>query len=155
MVTAIHKASGLTVRDDGAVFIPKCKNGKGRHWTYGDEVSNSGYRRVKFNGRHWSVHRLIAEAFIPNPENKSTVDHIDRNKLNNAVKNLRWATSSEQWYNSNQKRTTDSRMKQGKRTDFSEWFHETFGTTTRGNLALYRRMLRLYKKHGCLPVKEM
>lgn len=155
MVMAIHKASGLTVRDDGAVFIPKCKNGKGGRWTYGDDVSNSGYRRVRFNYRNWSVHRLVAEAFIPNPENKATVDHIDRSKLNNSVENLRWATSSEQWYNSNQQKTVDSKMKQGKKSVFSEWFHETFGITKRGNLALYSRMLRLYKKHGCLPVKEM
>jgi hypothetical protein len=35
------------------------------------------------------VHRLIAETFIDNPENKKTVDHIDRNTTNNCVKNLR------------------------------------------------------------------
>lgn len=155
MVTAIHKASGLTVRDDGAVFIPKCKNGKGGRWTYGDDVTNSGYKRVRFNYRNWSVHRLVAEAFIPNPGNKATVDHIDRNKLNNSVENLRWATMKEQWHNSDQQRTISSRMKQGNRTVFSEWFHETFKTTKRRNLALYQKMLRLYKKHGCLPVKEM
>ena len=42
------------------------------------------------------VHRLVAEAFIPNPENKPTVDHKDGNRKNNAISNLRWASYSEQ-----------------------------------------------------------
>jgi hypothetical protein len=42
-----------------------------------------------------SLHRLLALHFIPNPENKPTVDHIDRNKLNNDLSNLRWATTKE------------------------------------------------------------
>lgn len=41
------------------------------------------------------LHRIIAEAFIPNPDNKPTVDHIDGNRQNNAISNLRWATYSE------------------------------------------------------------
>src|ERR1700760_3804384 len=62
-------------------------------------ISNSGYYRctVCFMGRikNISVHRLVALSFIPNPENKPTVNHIDGVKINNKAENLEWATWSE------------------------------------------------------------
>ena len=47
------------------------------------------------------VHRLVAELFLPNFYGKRTVDHIDRNRTNNSLYNLRWATYSEQGHNRN------------------------------------------------------
>lgn len=62
-------------------------------------LSNKGYYIVDLwennKGRKMAIHRLVAEAFIPNPENKPCVDHIDGNRKNNSISNLRWATYSE------------------------------------------------------------
>jgi predicted DNA-binding protein YlxM (UPF0122 family) len=62
-------------------------------------ISNKGYVRFRIcvNGKskNLSLHRIVAETFIPNPENKPEVNHIDGNKLNNTVENLEWNTRKE------------------------------------------------------------
>jgi hypothetical protein len=49
--------------------------------------------------KNQKIHRLVANAFIPNPENKTEIDHIDRNPANNRVDNLRWTTRAENMIN--------------------------------------------------------
>lgn len=62
-------------------------------------ISNTGYERVDLfknkNRKQLSVHRLVAMAFIDNPENKPFVNHKDESKTNNCVDNLEWVTHVE------------------------------------------------------------
>ena len=62
-------------------------------------VTHKGYLRICLwsnnKGKHHFIHRLVAQAFIPNPQNKKEIDHIDTNPLNNRVENLRWVTRKE------------------------------------------------------------
>lgn len=72
----------------------------GREKILKERISHDGYVWYNLckNGKQHTkrANRLVADAFIPNPENKPTVNHIDGNKLNNSSDNLEWATREEQ-----------------------------------------------------------
>lgn len=77
------------IRRKDKVLKPKL-NTKGY---YGVDLWKQNQRKRK------RIHRLVACAFLPNPDNKKEVDHIDRCKTNNMVTNLRWVTRSENMLN--------------------------------------------------------
>lgn len=61
--------------------------------------NSNGYLRCRMNlegnSKEYLVHRLVAECFIPNPDNKPCINHKDGNKHNNSIENLEWCTKSE------------------------------------------------------------
>lgn len=86
---------------EGLYAITSC----GKVWSYRNqrflkpETTERGYLRVALcrdgTTKHYKIHRLVAEAYIPNPEGKPQVNHIDEVKTNNYVNNLEWATAKE------------------------------------------------------------
>lgn len=111
--------------------------------------NEKGYCRVRLSYNYKSnlksLHRLVAEAFIPNIENKPEIDHINGNREDNRAENLRWVTHSENMNNPLTKKkmkeyspTEETRKKCSKALKgrvFSEEHKRKIGTANKGKVA--------------------
>lgn len=86
------------INRDGEVYFKGgyTSNGKRRRSQFvAKTLGDKGYYIVHLNKKVYLLHRLIAETFIPNPNNLPEVDHIDGTRQNNSISNLRWVTHKE------------------------------------------------------------
>ena len=79
-------------------------------------IDNRGYYYVRIRNKAYNVHRLVALTFIPTNDTTLHIDHIDGNKLNNHISNLRWCTQKENNNNPITRARISRRLMGGKRT---------------------------------------
>ena len=85
------------IRKDGEIYFKGCKGIRRyrKPQMVKKFLGQIGYYMVHLDGKIQTLHRLLALTFIPNPNNKPEVDHIDGNRTNNDLSNLRWVTHKE------------------------------------------------------------
>ena len=110
-------------------------------------LNHDGYVKVRllYNGRDEThrVHRLVAEAFIPNPDNKETVNHKDGNKENNNVDNLEWQDRHEQM-----EHAYEHKLKKPMKGENNPWSKLTAEQVE----AIRKEYIRNSKEHGTVAL---
>jgi hypothetical protein len=83
--------------------------------------NNGGYLRISLKKKQPYIHKLVAEAFLPNLDNYTECDHINRDKTDNRVCNLRWINRSNNCRNKSKKENSTSKYKGVSYTRSNTW----------------------------------
>ena len=145
----IPEYEAYSVTEDGVIYSHKKTGGMGKgkvlDYSYKRElkpqINHKGYMNVILeqntsNAKTMIIHRAVALAYIPNPNNYDTVNHIDENKTNNHVSNLEWMSNADNVVYS-QAKTRLIQTPEGDKieiTNLSKWCREVLGQKSSGNM---------------------
>ena len=132
----IHPTLGIAVRSDGAVCVLDRYTRK-FHWFYGAD-DGSGYMKVKIRNKNYRVHRIILEAFVGECPEGFECDHKDRNRSNNRVENLRWASRRDNQRNTKSNDRVESRGGTHTYEDKAAYNRESMVRCRKNNPSVYR-----------------
>jgi len=92
-VSMFYTFGGMTyyITPDGRVLSTNHPETNPDTWHEIAQYNGKGYRRVRLRGKTFKVHRLVAQAFLPNPDKLPYVIHLDGDRTNNHVNNLQWS----------------------------------------------------------------
>jgi hypothetical protein len=137
-------STGVVKNKYGKILSP-CDNGKG-YLVLG--INMNGKRTTK------ALHRILAECFIPNPEGLSDVDHIDGDRRNNSLENLRWVTHGENIrhsYSLSKRSATDTNNANSKLTE--QEVEDICVLLSKGYIAFQLRGMG-YPQHTAQAIKD-
>lgn len=131
------------VFDDGRVAVPSV-NGLVFKKIY--LCPSNPYKTVKINGKTEFLHRLIAIAFVPNPNNNPVVDHINRCKTDNDISNLRWVSYRENSANTERISNRNYAISINSYTDHTGYMREYMSIHRSSNREAYNQYMRAYRR---------
>lgn len=145
-----HPYLNVEVSEDGMVHRPEKRTEiqvcRKETWTYG-HMNSEGYMVIGIDGRTYKVHRLVYETWVGPIIDGYTIDHIDRNRTNNVVSNLRLATPRQQCLNAKQHLERDSRITVSQADDPNE-YRRQYNALNREKVRAYQRMWYAKNKAG-------
>lgn len=142
-----HPYLNVEVSDDGMVHRPEKRTERQlvrkEAWTYG-HANSEGYMVIGIDCRTYKVHRLVYETWVGPILEGYTIDHIDRNRVNNLVSNLRLASPKQQCLNSKTHLERDKRITVSQADDPNE-YRRQYNALNREKVRAYQR--KWYAEH--------